>query len=93
MAKSKNNSKFPVPIIREGGWYQTVGGWTARVVYVNAKLGLAFAIHNPSTEAEAGPVPHDYKTGIVVAMSIPPFMTPPAYFGHPADLLKEVMPN
>lgn len=78
---------------KEGGYYTTVGGWTARVIYVKPALNICFAVHNPSTEMEAGPIPHELTTGVALSFTNLPFMTPPAYLGHPADLIAEVVPN
>jgi hypothetical protein len=75
--------------IVEGNYYYSRGGWVARVVYVdNRNEGRCYAIHNPGTPYESSPIIHELKTGYAV----PLFSVgePPAYTGHPADLVKEV---
>ena len=79
--------------IKEGGYYQTRGNWIARVVYVSKTVPLCYAIHNPGSPLEVGPVAHEVGTGYAVNLTIFNFSVPPAYEGHPADLMEEVRPT
>ena len=77
--------------IIEGKYFYTRGGWLAKVIYVSNTLSQCYVIHHPGTEYEIGPIFHDITTGYAI-----PFFSllePPAYTGHPADLIKEVSSN
>ena len=79
--------------LQDNRYYTTRGGWLAKCIYVNPITKLAYVIHNPSTEIEAGPVMHSMETGFAIDVSLLNHMTPPAYNGHPADITEEVNPN
>jgi hypothetical protein len=44
-------------------------------------------VHNPKTPFEVGPVLHMLSTGFAAPLFS--IVEPPAYTGHPADLIKE----
>ncbi len=76
--------------IIDGAYYYARGGWVAKVIYVDSREeGRCYVIHNPGTPYESLPIIHELKTGY----AIPTFSIgePPAYTGHPADLVKEVV--
>jgi len=77
--------------IRENSYFYTRGGWIAKVIYVNNPTQKCFAIHNPNTPYEVGPVAHELKTGFATPLFS--IFEPPAFSGHPADLVKEVVPS
>uniref|UniRef100_A0A7C3WM24 Uncharacterized protein n=1 Tax=Dictyoglomus turgidum TaxID=513050 RepID=A0A7C3WM24_9BACT len=79
--------KAPSLYIEEGKYYYTRGGWIAKVVYVNDKDDICYAVHNPKTPFEVGPVLHMLSTGFAAPLFS--IVEPPAYTGHPADLIKE----
>jgi len=88
MKPPESNTKLD---IEEGKYFNTRGGWIARVIYVSKESNQCFAIHQPGTKFESGPVFHELKTGYV--MPLFSLLTPPAYTGHPADLVEEVKLN
>lgn len=77
--------------IEEGKYFETRGGWIAKIIYVSEIQKQCFAMHNPGTKFEVGPVFHEIDTGY--ANSLFGLLNPPAFTGHPADLVKEVIPN
>ena len=79
--------------IQEGRYYRTRGNWIAKIIHINEKSQICFVIHNPGNEFEQGPVMHELLTGNVLEISLYSFLTPPAYYGHPSDLVEEVNPN
>ena len=95
---SKSKKKLPLfnkPLksdiklnVEEGLYFYTRGGWVARILYVNKSNRKCFAVHNPGTPYEAGPIAHELESGFAVPMFS--FLEPPAFTGHPADLVKEV---
>lgn len=75
--------------IIEGKYFYARGGWVAKVVYVDTRAeGKCFVVHNPGTPFESLPIMHELKTGYAIPMFS--IGEPPAYTGHPADLVKEV---
>ena len=74
-------------------YYNTRGGWLCKCIYVNQNVRIAYVVHNPNTDMEAGPVMHSIDTGFAIDVSLLNHMTPPAYKGHPADVIEEVNPN
>lgn len=77
--------------IEEGMYFSTRDGWIARIIYVDKDKSQCCAVHNPGTPYEVGPVFHDAKTGF--AMPYFGILEPPAFTGHPADLIEEVSVN
>ena len=98
MSKSKKTSPlFNKPLgkeiqldIQDGSYFYTRGGWSAKVVHVCFNIDRCYVIHNPGTPYEVGPVAHEVKSGHALTMSLFPLLEPPAYTGHPADLVKEM---
>jgi len=98
---AKPKKKLPLfnkPILKEqdlciveNSYFYTRGGWIAKVIYINKTMDRCFAVHNPETPYEAGPIAHELKTGF--AQPLFGIMNPPAYTGHPADLVKEINPS
>ena len=96
-------SKKPLPLfnkplrtnlkleIEEGKYFETRGGWIAKIIYVSSIQNQCYAIHNPGTQYEVGPVFHEIGTGN--ANPLFGLLNPPVFTGHPADLIKEVTPN
>ena len=83
-------SKGVILDVAEGKYFYARGGWIAKVIYVdNRPPGKFYAIHNPATPFESSPVMHLLETGY--ATPILSIGEPPAYNGHPADLVKEVV--
>jgi hypothetical protein len=74
--------------IVENKYFYTRGGWVAKIIYVNNITGKCFAVHNPGTAYEIAPITHDINTGF--AMPMFSLLDPPAYTGHPSDLVREM---
>jgi hypothetical protein len=88
------NEPFPQKLklnIKENSFFQTRGGWVAKVVYIYVDSNRCIAIHNPNTPYESSPIIHENDSGF----AIPAFSIgePPTYSGHPADFVKEVQIN
>ena len=79
--------------VEEGDYFTTRGGWLARILYINNIVGVCYAVHNPGTQYEIGPILHERDTGYSISLMIPGMVAPPAYEGHPADLIKKVKPT
>jgi hypothetical protein len=89
-----SNQKKEIDLnILEGKYYHTRGGWIAKVVHVSTSQKICYVIHNPGDATESAPILHDKKNGFALYPSILAFLVPPAYGGHPADLIEEVTTN
>ena len=83
--------------IEKGKKYKTIGGWEAECVYSNGQY--VYFIHSTPSDVViakdfrisgddvVGPVTHTLDGRAVSAFSV---NEPPAFHGHPADIIEEI---
>lgn len=71
--------------LNNGDVLQSVGGWTAQIIWIRRKQQGFYAIHKPNTEEESVPIYHSADGTAHPMLSL---YGPPTYGQkHPADLI------